>query len=350
MLTHKTQPDTPVTAAAERPRSRKHVGLVAGVAVVVLAAIGVYYAVFRSVPTTVSWSPSASAITPGSDLTVSGQITPAESGRQLRLESASSANGPWQRTPQTATTDSRGRFALTFKPQALGSIVVRAVVDPAGRNLKATSQPKTVRLLSLSSIGFKGGGLITHRNPVPFTVTVDPPVAGRTVRIEESSDKLRWVPVGSGRTKADGTLAMSVPAPGVGEWSYRATVVQDDSFAAALSPVVGAKVEDIVVTSSKATAAYARDLAHAVAVAERARQEKAAQAAADAAMAAAARESFNEPGKPNKPMCPFDQGPISGNWCRHSANGPDNPGYVMQCEIPSVPKYLWPAAVNGKCD
>jgi uncharacterized protein YceK len=53
--------------------------------------------------------------------------------------------------------------------------------------------------------------------------------------------------------------------------------------------------------------------------------------------------------KPNKPNCPVDQGPISGNWCLHSANGPDNPGYVKQCEIPGVPKYQWPAAVNGKC-
>lgn len=53
--------------------------------------------------------------------------------------------------------------------------------------------------------------------------------------------------------------------------------------------------------------------------------------------------------KPNKPNCPDNRGPISGNWCRHSANGPDNPGYVKQCEIPGVPKYQWPAAVNGKC-
>jgi hypothetical protein len=53
--------------------------------------------------------------------------------------------------------------------------------------------------------------------------------------------------------------------------------------------------------------------------------------------------------KPNKPNCPDNQGPISGNWCLHSANGPDNPGYVKQCEIPGVPKYQWPAAVNGKC-
>jgi len=54
--------------------------------------------------------------------------------------------------------------------------------------------------------------------------------------------------------------------------------------------------------------------------------------------------------KPNKPNCPVNQGhPISGNWCLHSANGPDNPGYVKQCEIPGVPKYQWPAAVNGRC-
>jgi len=53
--------------------------------------------------------------------------------------------------------------------------------------------------------------------------------------------------------------------------------------------------------------------------------------------------------KPNKPNCPTNQGPISGSWCLHSANGPDNPGYVKQCEIPGVPKYQWPAAVNGKC-
>ena len=64
----------------------------------------------------------------------------------------------------------------------------------------------------------------------------------------------------------------------------------------------------------------------------------------------AAKKAASTDPSPNKPNCPVNQGPISGNWCLHSANGPDNPGYVMQCEIPGVPKYQWPAAVNGKCD
>ena len=29
-----------------------------------------------------------------------------------------------------------------------------------------------------------------------------------------------------------------------------------------------------------------------------------------------------------KPDCPTNRGAISGDWCSHSANGPDNPGYV----------------------
>src|SRR4051812_39497839 len=33
-------------------------------------------------------------------------------------------------------------------------------------------------------------------------------------------------------------------------------------------------------------------------------------------------------GVSGKPFCPTNQGPISGDWCMHSANGPDNPGYV----------------------
>jgi hypothetical protein len=268
---------------------------------VILAAIGVYFMAFRSLPTTVSWTPSASAITPGSDLTVSGRITPAEGGRHLSLQSASSASGSWQAVPQSATTDSRGRFTLTFKPQLSGSIVLRVVVDPAGRYLKVTSQAKSVRPLSLSRLSLKGGGLITNRSPVNFTVVVDPSGAGRTVWIEQSTDKVHWVPVGlSAQTKAFGTLVVNVPAPAVGVWSYRAKVAQDDKYAAVVSPLVGLRVEDILVTTSKAAAAYAGDLSHAVAVAEQARQQKAraeheaAQAAADsraAKDAASARQA-----------------------------------------------------------
>jgi len=148
--------------------------------------------------------------------------------------------------PQSATTDSRGRFSITYKPQLTGSIVMRVVVDPAGRYLAVTGQSNPVRLLTLSSISLKGAGAIATQTPIKFTVAVDPPGVGRTIRIEQSSDKVRWVVVGpSARTKADGTAVVKVPAPGLGVWSYRATVAKDDKFASAVSPVVGATVEDI---------------------------------------------------------------------------------------------------------
>jgi len=144
----------------------------------------------------------------------------------------------------TLTTQSGGRFTDTFKPQFSGSIVMRVVVDPAGRYLKVIGEP--VRILSLSSISLKGGGAIATQTPIKFTVAVDPPGVGRTVRIEQSSDKVRWVPVGpSAKTKTDGTSVVSVQSPTVGVWSYRATVAQDDQFASAVSPVVSATVEDI---------------------------------------------------------------------------------------------------------
>jgi hypothetical protein len=231
----------------EHVRSTKMVPLIAGAAVlIILAAIGVYYAAFRSLPTTVSWAPSVSAIAPGVDLIVSGRVTPAESGRLVSFESAPKAQGPWHPMPQSATTDSRGQFTITYKPQLTGSIVMRVTVDPAGRYLAVTGKTMPVKLLTLSSISLKGGGATATQTPLKFTVGVDPPGVGRTIRIEQSSDKVRWVPVGpTARTKADGTSVVSVPGPAVGVWSYRATVIQDDNFAAATSPVVGASVEDI---------------------------------------------------------------------------------------------------------
>jgi hypothetical protein len=340
------QRGNPDLSATEAPHPGNHVALIAGAALAaILAVLGVYLVAFRSLPTTVSWAPSVSAIAKGGDLTVTGQITPAESGRKVLVESSPNAHGPWQAMLPNITTDSRGRFTGTFTPQLSGSIIIRVVVNPAGRYLKVTGEP--VRILSLSSLSLKGIGTPTNRTPVSFAVTVNPASAGRTVRIEQSRDKRHWVAIGlPAKTKADGTSVVKVSGLAIGKWSYRATVAQDDSFAAALSPLVGATVEDYKVVEARVAA-------------EKARQEKAAQAAAaakaasDAAMAAAARESINEPGsykKPNKPNCPDNQGPISGNWCLHSANGPDNPGYVKQCEIPGVPKYQWPAAVNGKCD
>jgi hypothetical protein len=330
------QRGNPDLSATEAPPPGNHVALIAGAALAaILAVLGVYLVAFRSLPTTVSWEPSVSAIAKGGDLTVTGQITPAESGRKVLVESSPNARGPWKAMLPNITTDSRGRFTGTFKPEFSGSIIMRVVVNPAGRYLKVTGEP--VRILSLSSLRLKGIGTPTNRTPVSFAVTVNPASAGRTVRIEQSRDKRHWVAIGlPAKTKADGTSVVKVSGLAIGKWSYRATVAQDDSFAAALSPLVGATVEDYNVVEARVAA-------------EQARQAKAAQAAADAATAAAARESVNEPGS-NKPNCPVNQGPISGDWCLHSANGPDNPGYVKQCEIPGVPKYLWPAATNGKCD
>ena len=329
MFTQETQSSASEASKTEPWRSRKLVAIIASTALIILAAIGVYFVGFRSLPTTVSWAPSVSAMASGGDLTVTGQITPANGGRQVLVQSAPTAKGPWQQMLPTITTDNQGRFVATFKPPLTGSIVMRVVVGPAGRYVQVIGLSKPVRLLTLSSLSLKGIGTPTNRTPVSFAATVNPPSPGRTVRIEQSRDKRHWAPVGlPAKTKADGISVVKVPGLAIGQWSYRATVDQDDSFAAALSPVVGAEVEDYKVVEARVAAEKAK-----------------AQAAADAEAAKKAAST-----DPNKPNCPDNQGPISGNWCLHSAYGPDNPGYVKQCEIPGVPKYQWPAAVNGKCD
>ena len=340
MFIQETQPSAPEASKTEPRRSRKLVAIIASTAFVTLAAIGLYLVAFRSLPTTVSWAPSVSAMVSGGDLTVTGQITPAESGRSVLVEISPKADGQWKAMLPNITTDSRGRFTGTFTPPLSGSISMRVVVNPAGRYLKVIGEP--VRILTLSSLSLKGIGTPTNRTPVSFAATVNPPSPGRTVRIEQSRDKRHWAPVGlPAKTKADGISVVKVSGLAIGQWSYRATVDQDDSFAAALSPVVGAKVEDYKVVEARVAAEKAK--AQAAADAEKAK----AQAAADAE---AAKKAASTDPSPNKPNCPDNQGPISGNWCLHSANGPDNPGYVKQCEIPGVPKYQWPAAVNGKCD
>jgi hypothetical protein len=281
MFTQKTQFNAPKASKTEPRRSRKLVAIIASTALVVtLAVIGVYFVAFRSLPTTVSWAPSVSVMASGDDLTVSGQIRPVGSGRQVLVQGAPTARGPWVRVSPTVTTDDRGRFAITFKPQLTGSIAMRVVVDPAGRYLQVIGLPKPVRLLTPSSISLKGGGLVTNQIPVNFAVAVDPPSVGRTVRLEQSTDKVHWVPVGpSAQTQADGKAVIRVPGLAVGVWSYRVTVAQDDKFAAAVSPLAGATVEDIKVVAARAAAAHAK------AVAELARQAK---ASADRQAAAAA--------------------------------------------------------------
>jgi hypothetical protein len=160
MFTQETQSSAPEASKTSPRRSRKLVAIIASTALVVmLAAIGVYFVAFRSLPTTVSWAPSVSTMTSGGDLTVTGQITPANGGRQVLVQSASTAKGPWEPMLPTITTDNQGRFAITFKPQLTGSIAIRVVVDPAGRYLKVIGLPKPVRLLTLSRISLKGGGI-----------------------------------------------------------------------------------------------------------------------------------------------------------------------------------------------
>jgi hypothetical protein len=279
------QPDG-AALTTDRRRFRKLAAIVAGTALVLtLAATGVYYVAFRSRPTTVSWTPSVSTMASGGDLTVSGQIRPVARGRQVLVQSAPTAGGPWVRASPPVTTDDRGRFAITFKPKLTGTIVLRVVVDPAGRYLDVIGLPRPVRLLTLSSISLKGGGLVTNQTPVSFTVRVDPPSVDRTVRLEQSGDKVHWVPVGpSAQTQADGKAVIRMPGLSVGIWSYRATVAQDDKFAAAVSPLAGVTVEDIKVAAARAAAAHAK------AAAQLARQAK---ATADRQAAAAAEaEAF----------------------------------------------------------
>ena len=57
MTSQEVHLDISETGVTEHRRSRKLVPLIAGAAVlVILAAIGVYYVAFRSLPTTVSWA------------------------------------------------------------------------------------------------------------------------------------------------------------------------------------------------------------------------------------------------------------------------------------------------------
>src|SRR5450759_886870 len=85
------------TIKRARPRWIGRVGVLAIIgAAAILAVLGVYLVVFRSLPTTVSWAPSVSAIAKGGELTVTGQITPIESGRTILVESSPNAHGPWK--------------------------------------------------------------------------------------------------------------------------------------------------------------------------------------------------------------------------------------------------------------
>jgi hypothetical protein len=94
---------------------------------------------------------------------------------------------------------------------------------------------------------------------VSFTVAVDPPSVGRTVTLEQSGDKVHWVPVGpSAQTQANGTTVVRVPSLSIGVWSYRATVSPDDKFAASVSPLTSAKVEDYKVVEARDAAAHAK--------------------------------------------------------------------------------------------
>lgn len=230
----KTVPSTKLVAAG-------------GVAtMIIVSALGGFLTSLRSMPTTVSWVPAVSVVAPGGDLAVSGQVTPAGSGRRVLLESAPGAQGPWRRMPQATITDDLGRFAITLKPQLTGSVAIRVVVDPAGRYRQGSGESKPFRFLAASSVNLKGGGAVPARSPVNLTAAVHPPIAGRTVMIEQSRDKVSWVPVGrSTLTDASGTVAVTVPGPATGSSYYRASVAEDEKFIEGVSPVVEATVEDV---------------------------------------------------------------------------------------------------------
>src|ERR1035437_221520 len=86
MFTQETQSSASEDSKTEPWRFRKPVVIIASTALIILAVIGVYFVGFRSLPTTVSWVPSVSAMASGGDLTVTGQITPANGGRQVLFQ------------------------------------------------------------------------------------------------------------------------------------------------------------------------------------------------------------------------------------------------------------------------
>lgn len=223
-------------------------GRILGVVAAVLLLLGVAVAAFvMTRPITASFEVSASAdtVVTTQSVTVTGLVRPADPLRTVTLEEQQ-PDGTWVSAGLTTQPDAAGRFTVAVSPSASGQHTYRVSTGEVDRVQAASSGPLTVTALQTATANAEAPKAVDVGGEVVVRGSVAPATAGRTVVLERSTDEAAWVGAEvRTMTAADGSYALTAPAPAAGTWKFRAAVPADDTFAPTTSPAVTVTVEDV---------------------------------------------------------------------------------------------------------
>lgn len=215
--------------------------LAVGLALMLVAAGALYFAMFSPKSTGLSYSVAQSSLSSTETQTVRGEVTPTQSGRLVVVELGDGSS--WVRAG-TTTTDSAGTFELSFPMTVRGEMSVRVRVEAEGRYEAVTAKTKTVRVLEPTQIEAQIPRFARADRALRIAGRVTP-AGARTVHAETSTDGQNWVEAGQTTARAgSGKFSVSAARLNSGTVQVRVTVDETETSASVIGKARSVSVED----------------------------------------------------------------------------------------------------------
>ena len=183
-----------------------------------------------SVP--VSLSVSATKVSPGHDVAVTGKVRGADSGTKVKV---------WQRIgskPEklvgTAKTVAQGRYQTDVRIKGQKDRALRVCASSSNcspwRTVNVVKEKKYSVTLGASA------GSVTPGTAISFSGQVSPALAAPLVLEASAPGTSAWAEVAQAPSASNGAFSASIPAGAVGAWSFRAVLPEAPTSARAVSP------------------------------------------------------------------------------------------------------------------
>lgn len=216
---------------------------VLGVALVVVMAVSAvaYFVLFSPKDSNLTYSLEYTSLPSNQEQTVTGTVDPAEGDRLILIEVKGSAS--WVEATRT-TTDSSGKFAISFPMTERGTAEIRVRAESKGRQKAVSATPQTVKVLDPTQVEAQIPRFARADKPLRVSGRVIP-AGSRTVFVETSNDGQTWSTAGQASTRAEsGKYTVSATGLAQGTLQVRVAVEEADTSAAFVGEPKPVKVED----------------------------------------------------------------------------------------------------------
>lgn len=179
----------------------------------------------------------ASAYLPGSDLTLTGSLGTTGRTRVVVQRNLGRDGDGWvDIAGSAATTRKNGSFVLHVAASGMNGIFYRVADTTSARTTPSVELNAAIQETVVSAQGDSGWAAVRPGGPITFTVDTTvasgsfaaaPPIAGRTLTLQQRVDGFRWTTLTTSTTDAGGNGTLTTTAPSVvGQAVYR--VRQED--------------------------------------------------------------------------------------------------------------------------